>query len=148
MNRELPTSGQLERDISQKVQKLYRQELEHCPQKITCHFFSNYLAIVIEDAITAVEKSLIVPNNKSQTVERLNSAINDIIKLKIKSIVEEILAVEVDNILFNSTIKNNCAGAIVTLCQLPQLRNPESIPKIKKSKSQSLSCNSKLVIQN
>ena len=129
MDKNLPTSGQLERDISQRVEKLYRQELEHSPRKVTCQLFSNQLAIVIEDALTEVEKILANTDNDTDTAQELNTAINQSIKSKLKVLVEEILAVEVDDILFSSTVKTNQAAAIATLKQSPEVRNPYSIPK-------------------
>jgi uncharacterized protein YbcI len=134
MNKNLPTSGQLERNLSQSIQKLYRQELKHSPSKITCQLFGNQLAIVIDDAITAVEKTLTKVQDDNQTVKQLNTAINEAIASKLKTLIEEILAVKVDDLLFNSTFKTNRTGAIATLDQPPQVRNPQSIPKNKNSK--------------
>jgi len=131
MSKNLPTSGQLERDISQKVQKLYRQELEHSPHKVTCQLFGNRLVIVIEDALTAVEKTLADVEGNSDTVRKLNEAINESIKSKLKILVEKILGIEVEDILFDSTFKTNQTGAIITLKQPPIVRNPGSIPKSK-----------------
>ncbi|VEP13887.1 conserved hypothetical protein [Hyella patelloides LEGE 07179] len=135
MAQNLPTSGQLERNLSQSIQKLYRQELEHSPSKVTCQLFGNQLAIVIEDALTAVEKTLANTEEDSKTVKQLNGAINEAIESKLKTLIEEILAVDVHDILFDSTLKTNRTGAIVTLAQPPQVRNPESIPKNKNGKS-------------
>ncbi|MDJ0568874.1 MAG: DUF2294 domain-containing protein [Pleurocapsa sp. MO_192.B19] len=134
MNKNLPTSGQLERDLSQKIQKLYRQDLEHTPSKITCQLFGSQLAIVIEDALTPVEKTLINIEEENKIVKKFNSAINDAIESKLKTIIEEILAVEVQDILFDSTLETSLTGAIATLNQPPQVRNPESIPKNKNGK--------------
>jgi uncharacterized protein YbcI len=136
MNKNLPTSGQLERNLAQSIQKLYRQELKHSPSKITCQLFGNQLAIVIDDAITAVEKTLTKVKDDNQTVKELNIAINDAIASKLKTLIEEILAVKVDDLLFNSTFKTNRTGAIATLEQPPQVRNPQSIPKNKNNKAQ------------
>ena len=131
MSKNLPTSGQLERDISQKVQKLYRQQLEHSPRKVTSQLFGNRLAIIIEDALTAVEKTLVNTEEDNDTAKKLNAAINESIKIKLKILVEEILNVEVEDILFDSTFKTNQTGAIITLKQSPAVRNPGSIPKNK-----------------
>lgn len=131
MDQKLPTTGQLERDLCQAIQKLYRQELEHSPRKVTCQFFSNKLAIVIEDALTAVEKTLFDSKSDRDTVKQLNVAINQAIKPKLKALVETILTVEVQDILFESTFETNQTGAIMILEQLPVVRNPQSIPKSK-----------------
>ena len=131
MDKDLPTSGQLERDISQKIQKLYRQQLEHSPQKVICQLFDNKLAIVIEDALTEVEKKLAKVKKDNDTAQKLNAVINQSIKSKLEILVEEILNVEVEDILFDSTFKTNQTGAIVTLNRPPMVRNPSSIPKNK-----------------
>ena len=136
MDRKLPTFGQLERQLSQSIQQLYREELGHSPQKVTCKFFKNQLSIVIEDALTAVEKTLVTKNSKNEIIENLNLAINDTIKSKLKTITEAVLAVEVDDILFSSNINTMRAGAIVILSQIPQIHNSKPIPKIRQSKSQ------------
>ena len=133
MDNDLPTCGQLERTLSQSIQKLYRQELEHSPGKVTCQLFGNQLAIVIEDALTAVEKTLADTEEEDKTVQKLNTAINDAIEPKLKNLIEETLAVEVDDILFDSTIETSRTGAIATLSEPPQVRNPESIPKNRSS---------------
>lgn len=135
MNKELPTGGQLERNLSQKIQKLYRQELEHNPGKITCQLFGNKLAVVIEDALTAVEKTLVNLLEETKTAEQLNSVINDTIKTKLRTLIEDTLTVKVDDIIFDSTLTTNRTGAIATLDRSPQVRDPESIPKNKYSKA-------------
>lgn len=131
MNNILPTSGQLERNLSQSIHKLYRQELEHSPSKVTCQLFGSQLAIVIEDALTAVEKTLANTDEGEKAVKQLNKAINEVIESKLKTLIEEVLAVNVLDILFDSTLETNRTGAIATLSQVPQVRNPESIPKAK-----------------
>ena len=131
MDRKLPTFGQLERQLSQKMHKLYREELEHSPKKITCKFFSNNLAIVIEDALTRVEKSLLDVNGDREIVEKMNSAINDILQPKLKVLIEEILSVEVENILLDSNFTTRSTGAIFTLSQLPLVRAARPITKSK-----------------
>ena len=136
MKQKLPTFGQLERQLSQSIQKLYREELGHSPRKVTCKLFKNQLSVVIEDALTAVEKALVNKGNEDKTVENLNLAINDTIKLKLKTTIETILAVEVEDVLFSSNVDTMRAGAIVILSQLPQVSNPKPSLKIRQSKSE------------
>ncbi|MEM7757997.1 MAG: hypothetical protein AAF298_07715 [Cyanobacteria bacterium P01_A01_bin.40] len=45
------------------------------------------------------------------------------------------LIVEIDDILFDSTLETQHSGAIVTLKQPPVVRNRESIPKTRQNKS-------------
>ena len=131
MDNKLPTCGQLERDLSQSIQQLYLKELKHSPSKVTCQLFGNQLAIVIDNALTAIERTLVQKQGSVDTVTKLNSAINESIKQKLKTVIEGTLEVEVKDILFNSALHTYRTGAIATLSQSPQVRNPESIPKNK-----------------
>ena len=133
MSTYLPTYGQLERDLSQRILKLYREEIKHFPGKITCSFFSNYLVVVIEDSLTTLEKTLIDEGKVNEIVRNFNSAINDLIKFKLKIALEEVLAVEVGDILLDSSLKTQHTGAIVTFNQLPLVRSRKSATKIKQS---------------
>ena len=131
MDRQLPTLGQLERNLSQSIQKLYRQELEHSPQKVTCKLFKNNLSIVIEDALTAVEATLVDEDGNNNTVKNLSQAIKNVIKSKLKNTIETVLAVKVDDILFDSNIETRRAAAIVILQKPPLTRSLKLNPKIR-----------------
>lgn len=129
METNLPTCGQLERNLSQGIHKLYSNDLEHSPSKVTCQLFGNQLAIVIENSLTAVEQILAEAEEPERTIKQLNTTISQVVKTKMKLLIEEILSVEVKDILFDTTLETKKTGAIATLSQLPQVRNPESIPK-------------------
>ena len=129
----LPTYGQLERDLSQMIYQLYREEFDHSPSKISCKFFSNNLAIVIEDSLTTIEKSLLKAN-KANVVRNLNLAINSIVKSKLKILVEQKLGVEVYNILFYFSLRTPDTGVIFILSQPPLVRHRKAITKNQKNK--------------
>ncbi len=133
MDRKLPTCGQIERDLSQRIQKLYREQLGHCPRKVTCKLFDNRLAVVVEDSLTILQKTLIEEDKQNETARYVNSAIDNVIKSKLKIAIEEVLEIEVYDILFDSSLKTHSAGAIVILTQSPSVRSRELIPKIRKS---------------
>ena len=134
MDNNLPTCGQLERNLSQSIQKLYLNELEHSPSKVTCQLFGNQLAIVVENSLTAVEQALAGLKESDSKIEQLNTAIGQVIESKMKTLIEETLSVEVQDILFDTTVETKRTGAIVTLSRSPEVRNPESIPKNKNGK--------------
>ena len=46
-----PTRGQLERTLSQRIESLYRSQLEHKPSKVVCQIFDEKIAIILEDSI-------------------------------------------------------------------------------------------------
>ena len=132
IQQKLPTYGELERELSQTIDRIYRQELGLSPGKITCKFVGNNLAIVIEDSLTTIEKTLL-KENQVNVVKNLNLAINNIVKSKLKILVEQVLAVEVCDILFDCSLETQHAGAIVILSQLPVVRPRKPIAKFPKS---------------
>ena len=123
MDKRLPTRGQLERELSQNIRKLYRQELAHSPRKVTCTLFNNQLTVIIDGAITAIEKTIIDGDNGAEIVKCINSVISKMLKQNLKAIVEEILAVEVEDVLLDSAFKTERTGVLVTLIQSPKTRN-------------------------
>jgi uncharacterized protein YbcI len=64
MNLSSPTRGQLERTLSQRIESLYRSQLEHKPSKVVCQIFDEKIAIILEDSITQPEQILV--NNGHQ----------------------------------------------------------------------------------
>lgn len=130
----LPTYGQLERELSQKIHRIYREQLGHSPGRITCSFFGNNLAIIIEDALTALEQRLVEENKDRKIVEQLNLDKNYIIKSKLKILIEQVVAVEVCDVLFDSSLQSKQAGVVVILSQLPTVRPQKPIAKVQKNK--------------
>lgn len=128
----LPTSGQLERELSQAIARLYRDELGHSPGKITCKFFGNYLAIVIEKSRSTLERTLLKENQHSVFI-KFNLAINNLVKSRLKVLIEQKLAVKVSNILFDSNLTTPHTGAIFILKQPPIVRPRRTTAKNKKN---------------
>lgn len=120
-----PTAGQLERDISQKIRSMYRNEFGHQPSKVECHLLGNKLLISLEDVITPIEKFL-VEGESLHLVEQVRSCIDETIKPKIKELVEEISQVSVTNCLYDTAIATGCAGAILILASPPQIRRAKA----------------------
>lgn len=130
MTNKLPTYKQLERNLAQNIKKLYREEIDHPPQKITCQLFSRYLAIVGDEALTPLEKNLWQYGKKSLS-EEIRLEINRIIKPKLIQLIENTIAVKTEEILSNVTFSSNKSGILVILSEPPQVRNSELIPKFK-----------------
>lgn len=120
-----PTAGQLERDMSQKVRSMYRNQFGHQPSKVECHLLGNKLLISLEDVMTPIEKFL-VEGESIHLVEQVRSCIDETIKPKIQELVEDILQVNVTNCLYDTAISTGCAGAILILANPPQTRRLKS----------------------
>jgi uncharacterized protein YbcI len=126
-----PTRGQLERLLSQKLQALYREQLGHQPGKVTCQLFDEKLAIIVEDSITSPEQVL-ASNGQTELAEQVRTDLDKAIQPQIKDLIEEILNVSVLDLLSDATLETGRTGIIAILEVMPEVRNPESVPKVKK----------------
>ena len=130
MINDLLTRGQLERQLSQQIQAFYRHQLGHQPSKVTCQLFDTKLAIVIEDSITNAEQ-ILVEEGKSDLAAKVRSNLDDAIQPELKQLIENITEVKVVDLLSDATLDTGRTGIIAVLSDIPKVRNPENIPKIK-----------------
>ena len=130
MKTPMPTRGQRERELSQRIQALYSNHLGHRPSKVTCQLFDDSLAIVMEDSITPAEQ-LLVDQGQQDLAEQVRSGLDDAIEPNLKSLIEEILEVKVLDLMGDATLKTGRSGIIAVLSNTPEVRNPDAIPKAK-----------------
>ena len=130
MTDNLRTRGQLERELSQRIQAFYRCNLGHKPSKVTSQLFDAKLAIIIEDSITNAEQ-ILVEKGKNDLAEKVRSNLDNAIQPELKQLIEEIAEVKVVDILSDATLHTGRTGMIVVLSGTPKVRNPGSIPKVK-----------------
>jgi uncharacterized protein YbcI len=130
MSNTMPTSGQLERTLSQRIQAFYRDNLGHQPSKVMCQLFDQKLAIVMENSITLAEEFLITKGNEA-LAEQVRSSLDEGIKPQLKALIEEILKVEVVDLLSDATLETGRTGIIAVLNDSPQVSNKQAIPKVK-----------------
>ncbi|WP_121968486.1 DUF2294 domain-containing protein [Leptolyngbya sp. BC1307] len=128
---EQQTVGQLEREVSQKMQALYRKYLGHQPSKVTCQLFDEKLAIILEDSVTQPEQ-LLAQDGQLELAKQVRADLNQAIRPQVKALVESILKVEVLDLLSDATLKTGRTGIIVILSDTPAVRNPDAIPKARK----------------
>jgi len=128
MTKDMHTRGQLERELSQKIQAFYRSQLGHQPSKVTCQIFDTKLAVIIEDSITSAEQVL-VDEGKSDLAKKVRSNLGDAIKPDLTKLIEEITKVEVVDMLTDATLETGRTGLIIILNQTPKVRNLEKSPK-------------------
>lgn len=128
-----PTSGQLERSLSQKILALYREQLGHQPSKVTCQIFDQKLTIIIEDSLTPAEQ-LLAENGQKELAEQVRFSLEEATQLPLEESIEEVLKVKVTDLLSDATIETGRTGIIAILDSSPEVRNPEAICKVKKRK--------------
>ena len=126
-----PTRGQLERTLSQRLQALYREQLGHQPEKVTCQLFDEKLAIILENSITPPEQ-LLADRGQSELAEQVRSELDEAIKPQLKTLIEQVLGVGVVDLLSYATLETGRTGIIAVLDVIPDMRNLDATPKVKK----------------
>ena len=126
----LSTRGQLERELSQKIQAFYRHHLGHQPSKVTCQIFNEKLVIILEDSITTAEQ-LLLQEGKEDLAGEVRSNLDEAIQPELKQVINEILNVEVIDILSDATLDTGRTGIIAVLAETPKMRNSNSQLKFK-----------------
>ena len=131
MAQELYTRGQLEREISQRIQAFYRSYLGHQPSKVTTQLFDTELAIIIEDSITSAEQ-ILVEEGKNDLAKKVRHSLNRAIEPDLKKLIEKTAGVEVLDILSDATLETGRTGIIIILSQTPDIRDSHTIYKVRK----------------
>lgn len=117
-----PTRGQLERTLSQRIQALYRTQLEHQPSRVTCQIFEEKIAIILEDSITKPEK-ILVNSGEQELAEQVRSELDSAIRPQLKALIEEVVGVAVIDLLSNAKLETGRTATVVILAEMPQIRN-------------------------
>ncbi len=125
MTTTLPTRGQLERSLAQRIQALYRSQLGHRLSGVDCELLETKIAIVLEQSVTQPEQ-LLVAQGKSELVESLHSELEEVIQPQLKTLIEEVIGVSVIDLLSDVTLETARTGIIVILSEAPQIRDAVS----------------------
>ncbi|PMB11431.1 hypothetical protein CEN48_19630 [Fischerella thermalis CCMEE 5282] len=126
-----PTIGQLEREISNRIRSLYNVELGLRPTKINCHFFHGELAITLENSVTKVEQ-ILIKSGSDILAEQVRIDIDRIIVPQIQDMIEEVIDKPVLDLISHTNLRTGRTGIIVFIENLPEVRNPQAIPKARK----------------
>lgn len=117
----LPTQGQLQRQLSQQFQRLYREQLNHCPGKITCQIIDDKLLLVIEDSVTKPEQ-LLVEQGESDLAEKVREDLSTALRPQIVELVESTLERQVVDILTDATLATGRTSVVIILAEPPEVR--------------------------
>jgi uncharacterized protein YbcI len=129
MTNTLPTSGQLERTLSQRMQALYRSQIGHRPDRVTCQIVDHKIVIILENSVTPAEQ-LLTENGKDDLVEEFHSNLNEAIQPKIRELIEEVMGVSVKDLLSDAQLETERTGIIALLETSPQTGDRPSNSKI------------------
>ena len=117
----LPTQGQLQRHLSQQFQRLYRDQLNHSPGKITCQIIEEKLLLVIEDSVTKPEQ-ILVERGDADLAERVREDLATALRPQIVELIETSLGREVVDILTDATLATGRSSVVIILSSPPDLR--------------------------
>ncbi|MBD2103134.1 DUF2294 domain-containing protein [Leptolyngbya sp. FACHB-261] len=116
-----PTRGQLERALTQRIQALYRSQLEHTPSKVICNIFDEKIAIILEDSLTKPEQ-ILASAGKEQLAEQVHEDLDEALQPELKLLIEEVVGVSVVDLLSKATLETGRTGTIAILSAPPQVR--------------------------
>lgn len=111
-----PTRGQLERTLSQQIQKLYREHLDHNPGTVSCQLHKDKLMVVIEESLTQPEQ-LIFQEGNSELVAQMRSDLDEAIRPKIIDTVEAVLHRKVIDLMSDTTLATGRTGLVIVLSE-------------------------------
>lgn len=117
----MPTRGQLERNISQAVQAIYRNRFGHVPGKVVCRLFDDNLTVIVEDAMTVTEK-LLFERGKIDLAQNIRAQLNNLFLTDVREEVSRILSVGVADAIGNLMSQKGHLGIIVFLKSEPAVR--------------------------
>jgi len=123
MDSSFPTRGQLERTLSQRIQALYRTQLEHQPSRVSCQIFDEKIAIILENSITQAEQ-LLVNSGEQELAEKVRSELDEALEPQLKALIEEVVGVTVIDLLTNAKLETGRSATVAILEQTPQFRKP------------------------
>ncbi|MEB3884619.1 DUF2294 domain-containing protein [Lyngbya sp. CCY1209] len=115
------TRGQMERKLSQDIQKLYRQELGHQPQKIDCDISNDRICIVVEESLTQPE-NLLKNSGQKDLSREIRSKLDEAIQPQLKQLIQNELSIKVLDVLMDTELDTGRSGMIFVLESAPQLR--------------------------
>ncbi len=119
-NSSLPTVGQLERTLSQRLQALYRIQVGHRLDRVTCQIVDQKILIILENAVTPAEQ-LLANNGKEDLAEEVHANLNEAIRPQIIELIEEIVGVAVVDLLSDAKLETERTGMIVMLENHPRV---------------------------
>lgn len=123
--KQIPTRGEIERNLSQYIQSFYRNQLGCQTRKVSCNIVKNQLAVGIEKSLTPVE-ILLNDLGDDEFKRSLRDRLDRIVKRKLIPEIEAMLGVEVDALAIDTTVEDNFTGIVALLSQAPNMRLSQS----------------------
>lgn len=127
------TYGQLEERLSQRVINTYITLLGHQPRQVSCKLADKTLTIIVEGSITKPEQLIAMQGNQP-LAEQVRYNIQKALQSHIQSLIEELFAVPVIDILSRSKPNTSHASIIAILEATPQVQSSYKVLQTKQEK--------------
>ncbi|MEM6403235.1 MAG: Na-translocating system protein MpsC family protein [Cyanobacteria bacterium P01_D01_bin.116] len=101
----------LEQTLSERIKFIFYQQLGHQLQEIQCNLLENKLIIVIKQALTKPEL-LLIKNGREAIAKEVRNSIEEILRPKLKNIIEEVTENEITEIFFSTHLDSNYLSLI------------------------------------
>lgn len=118
------TRGETQRTLSQKIQKLYKNQIGHSPGKVTCQIIDNIITVIAEDSLTKLEQLLLENDNDESTplrveVDQVRSDVDVAIRPLLIDVVQETISIGVIDVLSDTTLETGRTAVIAVLAETP-----------------------------
>ncbi|MGB3200039.1 MAG: DUF2294 domain-containing protein [Nodosilinea sp.] len=117
----LPTLGQLQRKLTQHFQRLYRENLNHTPGKITCQILDDKLFFVLEDSVTKPEQ-LLVHEGQLELAKQVREDLAVALRPQIVEMVKSVLDRQAVDVLTDATLATGRTSVVIILSEPPEAR--------------------------
>ena len=104
----------LEKQLSETIQAIYLQELNHQVGSIFCRLFKQALIILIEESVTLPEKKLSA-HEYQKLADQMRTVFNQKVQPEIKAIIEQTTNMEAIDFLCDTTLDSGRTGMIIIL---------------------------------
>lgn len=123
MDMETPklTREQVERNLSQRIQVLYRNYFESQPAEVACQIFENKIAIVLPNFMTRPVQ-LLAEQGKRELAQQVRFTLNKAVEPQLKALIEEEIGIAVIDWLSDAKLESGHIGTIAILADTPQFR--------------------------
>lgn len=98
-----------------------------------CQFFDEKLAVILEQITTPIERFLI-EKDQLEFAQELRSKLEYTMRSEVVELIEEIAEISVICLLSDADLTCDCSSFTAILQDIPPVRDPASIPKVKKEK--------------
>ncbi|MGB3532869.1 MAG: DUF2294 domain-containing protein [Microcoleaceae cyanobacterium] len=109
----------LENKLSDKIQEIYLQQLNHQVGSILCRLFNQTLIVLIEESITLPEQKLNTQESEN-LAEQMRAEFYRIIQPQIALIIEQTTNMYAIDFLCDTTLETGRTGIIIILELKPQ----------------------------